>query len=528
MIARMGAGASPHYTAQQTAKHTLPLTLLLAVVGAAAGAIYAVWLGQDQNWDWHNYHFYSVLALMEGRFLEDVHAAGIQTYLNPVLYLPQYLLREHLSPIVAAAALGALQGLNVPLIWLISCELIRGDDSSGRDLQLLATVIGATGAATLSEVGTSFADVLTSMLVLTGLYLVLRSTRDEIPGFMIGAGLFVGIALGLKLTNAIFAIGIGAAVAVGRVPFRQSLHLALGGVCGALLAGGPWALFLWREFGSPTFPFYNDIFRAPDAPPLSFADLRFLPSGIYDALLYPFYWLAGVQITTEIPMRDARFAVAFFLLVVLALGCLFSQESENRRIADDTKKTVVFGTFFLISYIVWLLQFSIHRYMVVLEMLCGVAVILLLQAIFVRRFAVPAGALLTIGIIAWTQPPDWGRYPWSAPPSVRLPERLKQPSAVFLLDKPLAYLAAYLHLDSRLYRLGDLPIRAGGRFDSLIKSALHRQWPGGAWAVYYDGARPESAIRLLEAYGVAVETTGCAVIQDGLFGDPVACPIKRL
>ena len=56
-----------------------------------AGAAYTWFAGEDINWDWRNYHEYSAFALIHGRFNEDVAPAGIQTFLNPLGYLPAYL-----------------------------------------------------------------------------------------------------------------------------------------------------------------------------------------------------------------------------------------------------------------------------------------------------------------------------------------------------------------------------------------------------------------------------------------------------
>jgi hypothetical protein len=73
-----------------------------------AGAAYAWFAGEDTSWDWQNYHEYSAFALINGRFNEDVAPAGIQTFLNPVAYVPAYLLRQ----LCRRAVLGNDPGLN--------------------------------------------------------------------------------------------------------------------------------------------------------------------------------------------------------------------------------------------------------------------------------------------------------------------------------------------------------------------------------------------------------------------------------
>jgi hypothetical protein len=70
----------------------------IVIVGSLlAGAAYTWFAGEDINWDWQNYHEYGAFALINGRLGQDVAPAGIQTFLNPLAYLPAYLLRHHVG-----------------------------------------------------------------------------------------------------------------------------------------------------------------------------------------------------------------------------------------------------------------------------------------------------------------------------------------------------------------------------------------------------------------------------------------------
>jgi hypothetical protein len=72
-------------------------TWLVILGSLLAGAVYTWFAGEDINWDWRNYHEYGAFALIHGRFHEDVAPAGIHTFLNPLAYLPAYLLRHHVG-----------------------------------------------------------------------------------------------------------------------------------------------------------------------------------------------------------------------------------------------------------------------------------------------------------------------------------------------------------------------------------------------------------------------------------------------
>ena len=51
-------------------------------------------LGQDRNWDLANYHLYNPHALLGGRYGFDIAPAQLQTWHNPMLDVPLYLLMK--------------------------------------------------------------------------------------------------------------------------------------------------------------------------------------------------------------------------------------------------------------------------------------------------------------------------------------------------------------------------------------------------------------------------------------------------
>jgi hypothetical protein len=54
--------------------------------------------GQDRNWDLLNYHLYNAFSFVEGRFARDLYPVGMQSYFNPLIDLPYYLLSVQLIP----------------------------------------------------------------------------------------------------------------------------------------------------------------------------------------------------------------------------------------------------------------------------------------------------------------------------------------------------------------------------------------------------------------------------------------------
>jgi hypothetical protein len=505
------------------------MPMAIALGSLLAGAIYTWFVGEDVNWDWQNYHEYNVWAVINGRYGLDALPAGFQTYFNPTVYFPIYYLR-HLLPLpYGLMIIGAVHGLNLLLIYFLIRVLLR--EAATASAIGASILMAAVGPMTLSEVGTSFSDILTALPILAGCVLILSADGSH-HGRYVLAGLLIGAAVGLKLTNVVYALGAAAAVLAASRPLLATLCLGLGGAIGAVVTGGAWSMMLWREMGNPIFPLFNAVFQSPELVPTNIMDWQFLPRGMLDGLAYPFYWLVGDNRSSEYPFRDARFAVATVLIVLgIGRGLITRTDIFTRR---DTQ----FLLFFAVSYASWLAVFSIQRYAIVLELLCAPLIVLLiargmagapgpasLRVSSVRMNAVMLTVALAIAL--WSQPGDWFRRPWSNPYNPSISKSLEQPAAYLLLDKPLAYVAPLLPPQSRFYQIADiaLPIMPDGKFDRRIRAALKDPLPGGTWGLHTRG----NPIRepLLERYGLRVDASRSCVEIEGAWLETAieACPL---
>jgi hypothetical protein len=377
----------------------------------------------------------------------------------------------------------------------------------------------------------SFADIALSLPIIAALILMASSDKPR-PGFHILAGVLIGASVAPKLTNVVFAFGLVAAAIAATRPLAALGCIALGGAMGSLLAGRWWSFLLWRDFGNPVFPLFNGIFPSPELSSVNILDRQFIPHGWLDGLAYPFYWLAGDNRSSEYAFRDARFAVALVLLAV-AVGT-----SLIRRVALLNRRDVQFISFFVVSYAIWLMLFSIQRYAVALELLCGPLIVLLLVRILQSPAATASwggpesrrsGIILVVALAsaAWTQPGDWTRRAWSNPYHPRLPSELKQPANYLLLGKPLAYIAPLLPPGSRFYQLADvaLPILPNSKLDRRVRAGLQDKLPGGIWELHLRG----TSIRrqLLDPYGLIIDGShSCVGIEAADPGAVIeACPV---
>ena len=505
------------------------IPIAIAVAAMTASAFYTWLQGQDANWDWQNYHEYNVWAILNDRYGTDVLPAGFQTYFSPVVYFPVYYLRHFLPAPYGSLIIGALHGLNLVVIYFVARVLMR--EAASASAIAAAILIAASGPMTLVEVGTSFADILTALPVIAGFALIVSADESKWTRYIF-AGVLIGAAVGLKLTNVVFALGAAACLLLSARPLLALPCLAIGGAVGAAASGGAWSMMLWRELGNPFFPLFNAIMTSKELQPVNILDLQFLPRGVLDALAYPFYWLVTGTQTAERPFRDARFAVVTVLLVIAFFARLAGRAPVLAR--QDSQ----FLVFFLTSYFAWLGLFSIQRYAVVLELLCGPLIVLLIARVLASpRYDTPDWApkrngvmMLSIAaaVALWCQPGDWSHRPWSLPYQPNISERLQRPAVYLLLDKPVAYVAPQLPPQSRFYQLADiaLPILRDSEFDRRIRAGLADLLPGGIWELHIRDK--EFRRDLLDTYGLQVDGSKSCVEIEGVVPSTalVACPLE--
>ena len=288
----------------------------VATVALLASAAGSVALGPDANFDLLNYHFYDGFALLEGRLDRDLAPAGPATYFNPLLDALHYVAIRRLSPKAFAALFGAIQGTNVLLVWAVARALLG---PRGLWLAPLAALLGATGQNAVSLLGTTFGDNTVSIPALAAVLAVVGVERPGRARLAV-AGALGGAAIGVKLTMAAPHVGLTVLATWLAWKRRRPALLGafiLGSVAGWGLTNGWWAVEMWRRLGNPLFPFLNDIFQSPFAPPTPLRDLRWR-SGGFPLWLRPAVDAAlgineGLQ---EVWLRDPRLLLVF--LAVLA------------------------------------------------------------------------------------------------------------------------------------------------------------------------------------------------------------------
>jgi hypothetical protein len=502
--------------ARLAVRHGIIIVLSIAVCGLLAFA-----RGQDTNFDQLNYHYYSAYAYETHRLEHDVAPAQVMhSYFSPIVYLPFYHLVRTLPPRAVGFALGALQGLNVWLVIVIAGILARALPVSARIPSIVAaTVISLAGPMVISQLGTSFADILVSIPTLGGLALLLEAgprtdgrVRGAFARVAVGAAL-LGAATSLKLTAAPFALAYAVASAVGWQSWRHRVAAlvaaGIGGAVGFTLIGGWWYAEMWRMFGNPVFPYFNNLFRSPDFPSATaLFDSRYIPHGPLEALAYPFRWLFTQHSTTEIDFRDIRFAV-LLILAALAVVQLARRHAPTTGAALGAAARSRLIVFLSAAFVMWMYEWSIQRYLLSLELLTGPAVLALLiwSGLFERRprgLAATAAAIAVLSV-ATVRPPDWGHLGWRSewysfdPPPVGTARPV-----YFMASEPMSFIipslpAGAVAISAVVWE--PLPDWGDTVFRHRIESVLSDPTYGPIWAVASPGLT-DGVVKLLARYGL--------------------------
>ncbi len=388
----------------------LPLCLIAGLISIA--------LGQDKSWDLQNYHLYNAFAWLRHR--HDVDIAQSQSFLNPILDVPLYLLT--LTFAHAPRAVAFCMGLPYGVLAFFTCRValrLFGGQRENVAAAAIAALFGLTGTAAASQIGLATNEIPVAALVVAGFDFLLIAIITRPPRLtpLVVAGLLTGLAVGGKLTALPYAIGLALAALAGLPPRRwliATLAIGAGGALGTALTGGFWMGHLYAFYGNPIFPYDNNIFQSPWAGPWGYNDVRFFPRFTLQAIFYPFWWARlNTMTVTESPFADPRFAILFLAAPIALLAAIFRRRLRALVPPPQWRALLVF---WLASYGLWEKLFSIYRYTIPLEITGGMLFVGAIRALrpAYPRLTTAAAAILTAGLAFASTYPNWGHMPFQA------------------------------------------------------------------------------------------------------------------
>ncbi len=515
-------------------------SLLLMAAIAAAGAVSVLVLKQDVNWDLQNYHFYNAWAFVHGRMGWDLAPAQLQSFHNPLVELPFYwMVSADWPPRWISFALAVPAGIGA--FFLGKIVLLLFADLPPRErwyYAALAFLVGITASGPVSLLGTTINEWQGATLVTIGLWLVLRRAEQATIGWrtLAAAGFLCGIASGLKLTAATYALGLCLALLlrspVLRIGLREAFGFGVAVTGGLMLSLGAWMWTLYMHFGSPLFPYFNDFFRSPwwDFKPL--IERVYGPHTLYEWLTFPLRLLRRESgFVGELEFRDWRLPLLYLAFIGSAVAWLARRlrHGPAARATAGAAWRMLF-VYWIVSFAVWAGLHSIYRYLLPLELLFGALTIQLVRSMLPARWA-PAAALAYAALaIATVSYPDWWHIEYGkryfqvdAPPVA--------PRAVVLLvsDAPMAYVLPFFPPDGRFLgaknNLND-PGRSN-RLEGEI-ARIVREHAGPLYSLAFPvGAGAE----VLAAHGLRVElpSRDCVTFRTNMSTSPLQlCRLQRI
>ncbi len=517
----------------------------LLVTCVLIASLAALWLKQDASWDLLNYHFYDPWAWLGGRTFDwDIAAAQLQTFHNPLADVPFYLLvAANADPRVITLWLALPTGVAayffVKIAWQLLADLRPAERVSAT---VAAAAIGFTGAMGVGQLGSTTDEWLITSFTMASLWLLLRestaaSARPSNSVLML-AGLLMGIASGLKLTAATYAVGLCATLLVRRFSFSLNMRAAtlysMGVAGGLAISLGPWCYTLWAHFRNPLFPYANQWFRSPWWELQSVLPDRFGPHTVSEWVLLPFKLLAPPRgFVSEVSYVDARLPLLYGLAIIAAGGQLFARtQGATLPLPASFHMTSrgwrLTSTAFVVSFSVWAALHSILRYTIPLEILSGVLVVGLLGYLLRTRDATAAVTLAVVGLIATTIWSDWGRVDFGpAWFDVRVPHI--EPNALVLLtaDAPMSYVLPFFPPDARYVGIRN-NINDPSRHNRLAEkiAAVVREHRGPLYALSFPAGAGEADLRVHHLQRVA---DGCADVRTNMPTSPIQlCRLERI
>lgn len=507
----------------------------------------SLYLGKDANWDLRNYHYYNAYAFLTGRLAFDIAPAQMQSYLNPLLDLPFFWLSQTLEAKTVGFILGFVHGLNLVLVLTIFRQMTSYRRwHSTLLVGFCVCLVSALAPAFLGELGTTMNDNLVSIFVLTAIVFINcaldQLRKNEFKNIakrqMLVAGLVMGIAVGLKLTAAIFAIGcaVGLFFVLKEWPKKLTLIalFAVGGFIGVLLSSGFWFITLWSTFDNPLFPFYNNIFKSELVTQTAIKDTRFLPDHIWEYFVWPVIFNLDSQRVLESKFEDYRFLVMYFLTLSWVAHKALSAKSRVANFNFESHKAIFLILFFVTTFVVWMQMFSIYRYVITLELILPLVFLAIVERLVSSQMIRLVFSITTMVIIlTLLQPFSYARVQWSKQyldfQSTIPMSRMDNAVVIMVGHSPMAYVIPFFPDSTRFIRVdGNLRLNQTHGLFQMAKNiaATELEGNGNIYSLSHN-VEKLNLNKSLGALGVEGETGECFIIKVNRGDQMRLCKIRQ-
>jgi hypothetical protein len=500
-------------------------------------------LGKEMAWDTLDYHFYAGFSALHDRFGQDYFPAGPQSYFNPYIFVPFYLLTTSgLTSLQVALVLAAAQSAILWLVYELALAVAPPSKPAGRlALGICSVALAYANPVLINQFGSSFADVLTSEIVIAGWLLLVGAVRSpELIRIGFAAAL-LGCASALKLTNTLHAVT--AVVIVLAIPgawrsrMRHTALFVAVGIGTFAVVAAPWCVRLQQHFGNPFFPMFNGLFGSPQFTTAPILSYRFIPRSFGAALWRPFAMISPrSMIHAELAAPDLRYALLLLAATLSALAWGWKRRRGNASATEEAasdrshRALAALGSAFLLDWTLWLTASGNSRYFIPMACVAAVLAVVLIFRLGSQWPRCRDYLLLTAFVLQFYQLRFGAQYPanlpWDQAPwfRVSVPEHLaSKPELFFNIGiESNSFLAPYLAPGSGLVNLqGAYTLGPGGAVGQHIEALIHRYWPHVRILLRdrrrdagFDAALPKMADAndALEPFGLQLDASHCARI----------------
>jgi hypothetical protein len=378
-------------------------------------------------------------------------------------------------------------------------------------------------------------------LALGGWLLLAGAVRVPRISRVVGAGLILGAASALKLSNALSAVSAIAMLAMlplgwrGRIRHGFLYGISLG--IGFAVVAAPWSYRLAKVFGNPMFPMFNNVFRSPEFTTESMGSAnRFNPESIGEALWRPFAMIDPVRMVhEELSAPDPRYAILIALIILLVLRWGWGRLSKaspspsNPQLNESTRVLAALGCGLGVNWILWLHASGNSRYVLTMACVAAAVIVGMLFRLFESRPKVRNYILAGIFVCQTVQLFVGAEYRWNGVPwggqwfEVSVPEKLKTEPNLYLSLNPQSnsFLAPFLAKGSGLVNVwGAYTLDPDSANGARVRALIRRFSPNLRVAFltskpYENAGHPAPSPQVDDAligYGLRPEMADCATI----------------
>lgn len=496
--------------------------------------------GKDANWDLFNYHYYNGWAFLHNKSWENIIPAQLQSFFNPELDSVQYYLMTNLKPQYVGFIIGSFQGLNIFAIFLICRLLFNQEKSLSYDVvALIAGVSGIYyGPVSVTEIGSTMGDLTLSVLVIYGIYLLMKSVQEEninkSSREIFVAGVCLGAASGLKYTMGTYAVAAAISILIFPPPslkrFHSILYLFFSGTISFFMFSGYWMFELYKEYNNPMFPFFNYFFRSPYMKNIDWSDATFKFKHLYDILLFPFSLLLYRSHHLQFSFRDAFLPLAFLSAIIYLSILSYNFLNKNSILLKDKAKNWIV-LYFLMSYFVWAKVFGDYRYFISSEIICPIIILILLYEIIKsKKYRFILSTTILFGACLFLYTGSWGRLSWKSNSyfSIKIPNVYDKKNQTVLITgyQGVSFVVPFFNKDNKFIRIqsnfGGLESK---KFVIMIHSVIKNQ--KGPFIVLTTFPEISKSHKILKKYNFVIDKPTCLPLKSIYTPEIVLCKLSK-